>query len=482
MSEERTRRGGARWLALAVVAAISVIGLGAAAGGHQAMAATTLRQLADAKNVKIGTAVTASNLPSAKYGATAAREFNSLTPGNEMKWGTIEPTRGQFNWTGADQVVSFAVANNQAVRGHTLVWHSQLPSWVSSGGFTHDQLLQIMQQHIATEVGRYAGKLISWDVVNEPFNDDGTMRSTVFSQTIGPEYIADALRAARQADPTAKLYVNDFNIEGINAKSTAMFNLVSSLKQQGVPIDGVGIQSHLILGQVPSDLQQNIARFASLGLDVWISELDVRMQLPSDATKLAQQASDYAKVVNACLAVARCVGVTVWGFTDFDSWVPSTFPGQGAADLFDQNIDPKPAYNSVLTALGGIPPTPTPTPTPTATPTPPTGSGCTVTYRIRNDWGAGFTADLTITNNGPAINGWLLTYSYSGGQTIQSGGWGGTWSQSGANVSVHDAGYNAQVATNQTLTNVGTNGNENPSGHNPNPTVFKLNGTTCTTA
>jgi Glycosyl hydrolase family 48/Cellulose binding domain/Bacterial Ig domain len=107
-------------------------------------------------------------------------------------------------------------------------------------------------------------------------------------------------------------------------------------------------------------------------------------------------------------------------------------------------------------------------------------AGCTVTYTIRNDWGAGFTADLTITNNGPAINGWLLTYSYGGGQTIQSGGWGGTWSQSGANVSVHDAGYNAQVATNQTLTNIGTNGNENPSGHNPNPTVFALNGVNCT--
>jgi endo-1,4-beta-xylanase len=373
-------RWGARLFALAVTVALGLgaVGLHAAISARPAFAATTLRQLADAKHLRIGTAVTASNLTgNAKYGSTAAAEFNALTPGNEMKWGSVEPTRGQFNWSGADQVVATAAANNQVVRGHTLVWHNQLPNWLTSGNFTGPQLLQIMQQHIATEVGRYAGKLISWDVVNEPFNDDGTMRSTIFSQGIGPSYIADALTAARQADPTAKLYLNDYNIEGINAKSTAMLNLVTSLKQQGVPIDGVGIQTHLVLGQVPSDFAQNIARFAALGLDVWLSEVDVRMNLPADATKTAQQASDYSQIVNACLAVSRCVGITVWGFTDFDSWVPGTFPGQGSADIWDQNIDPKPAvYNAVSVALGGTVTSPSPSSSPSSTPsaTPTTGS------------------------------------------------------------------------------------------------------------
>jgi endo-1,4-beta-xylanase len=387
-----------RWRArLVAVAGVVALGLGAigvhaATGVRPALAATALRQLADARNLKMGTAVTASTLTgNAKYGSTAAAEFNALTPGNEMKWGSVEPNRGQFNWSGADQIVATATANNQVVRGHTLVWHNQLPGWLTSGSFTGPQLLQIMQQHIATEVGRYAGKLISWDVVNEPFNDDGSMRSTIFSQGIGPSYIASALTAARQADPNAKLYLNDYNIEGVNAKSTAMLNLVTSLKRQGVPIDGVGIQTHLVLGQVPSDFAQNIARFAALGLDVWLSEIDVRMNLPADTTKTAQQASDYSQVVHACLAVSRCVGMTVWGFTDFDSWVPSTFPGQGSADIWDSNIDPKAVvYNAVSVALGGTPVSPSPSPSSSPSPSP---SPTTTTGSV--------TATPVIASNGP---------------------------------------------------------------------------------
>jgi endo-1,4-beta-xylanase len=470
------RRGIARLLAVAAAVAmgLAAIGLGAARDAHPALAATTLRQLADAKHLKIGTAVTAGNLTGiAKYGAVAAREFNSMTPGNEMKWGSIEPTRGQFNFAGADQIVATAAASNQVVRGHTLVWHNQLPSWLTSGGFTGPQLLQIMQQHIATEVGRYAGKLVSWDVVNEPFNDDGTMRSTIFSQGIGPGYIADALTAARAADPTARLYINDFNIEGVNAKSTAMLGLVTSLKQQGVPIDGVGIQTHLILGQVPSDFAQNIARFAALGLDVWLSEVDVRMNLPADATKLAQQATDYTKIVQACLAVSRCVGITVWGFTDFDSWVPGTFAGQGSADIFDTNFDPKPAYDAVLVALGGTAPTPTPTPTP------PPGTTCKVTYRVVNQWNVGFTASIDIANIGTsAVNGWTLAFDFSAGQSVTQG-WSGQYAQSAAHVTVTNLSWNAAIAPSATL-NTGFNGAHG--GSNPVPTSFTLNGGACAVA
>jgi endo-1,4-beta-xylanase len=470
------RRGIGRLLAVAAAVALGVaaIGIDAALGAHPAMAATTLRQLADAKHLKIGTAVTASNLTGiARYGAVAAREFNSMTPGNEMKWGSIEPARGQLNFAGADQIVATAAANSQAVRGHTLVWHNQLPSWLTSGGFTGPQLLQIMRQHIATEVGRYAGKLVSWDVVNEPFNEDGTLRSTIFSQGIGASYIADALTAARAADPTAKLYVNDFNIEGVNAKSTAMLNLVTSLKQQGVPIDGVGIQTHLILGQVPSDFARNIARFAALGLDVWLSEVDVRMNLPADATKLAQQSSDYTKIAQACLAVSRCVGITVWGFTDFDSWVPGTFPGQGSADIFDTNFDPKPAYNAVLVALGGTAPTPTPTPTP------PPGATCKVTYRVVNQWNVGFTASIDIANLGTAaVNGWTLAFDFSAGQTV-SQGWSGQYAQTAAHVTVTNLLWNSTIAPSATI-NTGFNGAHN--GTNPVPASFTLNGGACAIA
>jgi endo-1,4-beta-xylanase len=334
------------WSAAALVAAVL--------GAQPAAAASTLRQAAGAKGVAIGTAVGAGFLSGdATYRAVAAREFNSVTPENEMKWATVEPNRGQLNFSGADAIVAFARANGQSIRGHNLVWHSQLPGWLTGGNFTSAQLLQIMQQHIATEAGRYRGQIAAWDVVNEPFNEDGTLRSSIWLQKLGPGYIAQALTAARSADPGARLYLNDFNIEGVNAKSTAMLNLVSSLKRQGVPIDGVGLESHFIDGQVPSSLQQNIARFTALGVKVWITELDDRMTLPATSAKLAQQASDYGRVVTACLAVSGCVGVTVWEFTDKDSWVPGAFQGQGAADIFDASFNMKPAYTAVLHALGG---------------------------------------------------------------------------------------------------------------------------------
>ncbi len=330
------------------IAALAAL-LAAAPAAHAAD--TPLRDLAAAKGKVIGTAVTGSKL-TGTYGDIAGAQFNSLTPGNAMKWGSVEPTQGTYNWTEADQIVAFAQAHNQQVRGHTLVWHSQNPSWLTNGTWTPAQLGTLLQNHITTEVTRYQGKLAAWDVVNEPFNEDGTYRSTLWYNGLGSDYIAQALTAARAADPSAKLYINDYNVEGVNAKSTALYNLVKSLKDRGVPIDGVGLQAHLVLGQVPSTLQQNIQRFADLGVDVAITELDIRMQLPATDAKLTQQAADYKAVLDACVAVTRCVGVTVWGFTDSDSWIPDVFSGYGAATPYDENYAPKPAYHAIATALG----------------------------------------------------------------------------------------------------------------------------------
>ncbi|MFD1048245.1 endo-1,4-beta-xylanase, partial [Kibdelosporangium lantanae] len=253
-----------------------------------------------------------------------------------------------------------AVAANQRVRGHTFVWHNQAPNWVQNLGAT--DLHQAMLDHINTEATHYKGKVYSWDVVNEAFNDDGTRRQSFWQQKLGDGYIADAFRAARAADPGAKLYYNDYNTDGLGAKSDAVYNMVKSFKQQGVPIDGVGIQAHLIIGQVPSSMQQNIQRFVDLGVEVAITELDIRMNTPSSSDKLATQASDYTKVANACVAVTGCVGITTWGLSDKYSWIPSTFPGQGAALPFDENLQPKPAYNSLAQAFGGTSTPPPPPP------------------------------------------------------------------------------------------------------------------------
>jgi len=455
-------------------------------------AATTLRGAAEAKNLYFGTAISTGHTGESQYASTASTQFDMATPENEMKWDTVESSQNSFNFGPGDQVVSFATANNMRVRGHNLVWHSQLPGWVSS--LPTSQVQAAMENHITKEATHYAGKVYAWDVVNEPFDDSGNLRTDVFFQAMGSGYIADALKTARAADPNAKLYLNDYNIEGSGAKSDAMFNLVSSLKQQGVPIDGVGFESHLILGQVPSTMQANMARFANLGLDVAITELDIRMNTPSTATTLAQQANDYQTVVNDCLAVSRCVGITTWGVTDKYSWIPGTFSGQGAALLFDENYNAKPAFTSVLQALGGntsaspsVSPTRTTSPSvspsvtrstsPSASTT--TGSAaCTVTYAVSNQWPGGFTAAVTIANTGTsAISSWSLKFTWPGSQSIAQG-WSANWTQSGTQVTATNLSWNGSLAPGQS-TQIGFNGNW--SGSNPNPTAFTLNGSTCTT-
>jgi len=339
-----------------------VLGLVLLGPAPHASASATLGQHAAARGKFFGSAVDNSQLSNdPAYAALLGSEFNQVTPENAMKWDATEPQRGQFSFTRGDQIVTFAAQHNQSVRGHTLVWHSQLPGWLTGGNFTNDELNQILQNHVTTVAGHYTGQVQMWDVVNEPFNEDGTMRSSIWLQRLGPGYIANAFRWARQADPNAKLYLNDYNIEGINAKSDAMYNLVRSLKQQGVPIDGVGIQGHLAIQYgYPSSLQQNIQRFADLGVDVAITELDIRMLMPRDTTKDNTQATYYSNVTRACLAVSRCVGITVWGFTDKYSWVPGVFPNEGAACLYDANLQPKPAYLAVHDALGGTPSDTTP--------------------------------------------------------------------------------------------------------------------------
>jgi endo-1,4-beta-xylanase len=445
----------------------------------KASAATTLGSAAAAKGRVFGAAVEANLLGTTPYTTVFDREFTGTTPGNEMKWQTTEPSQGSFNFAPADAIVAHAQAHNMKIRGHTLVWYSQLASWVNNIT-SSSALLAAMNNHITTEMTHYKGEIWYWDVVNEAFNDDGTRRSDVFQNVIGNSYIEDAFRTARAADPNAKLCYNDYNIEDMNsAKSQAVYAMVADFKNRGVPIDCVGFQSHLIVGQVPADFQATLQKFTNLGIDVQITELDVRMPTPATSANLQQQASDYSAVVSACLAVSRCNDITVWGVGDPDSWIPSTFPGQGAALLFDDNYNPKPAYNAVLQALGagtGVTPTPTtpPTQTPTSTVTQtPTPGGVHVAYQVTNQWSGGFTANITITNNAStAINGWKLQFTFPGSQQITSL-WNGQVTQSGNQVTITNASYNGTIAAGGSVS-LGFNGTW--TGSNPAPTSFTLNG------
>lgn len=309
----------------------------------------TIRELAQPVGLRFGTAVDFNALTNdATYRDTIARQFSSVTAENVMKWDTLEPQQGVFNYGPADQLLAFADDHRIAARGHVLVWHSQLPAWVNEQAFTPDQLREVLRQHVLETARHFKGRLTQWDAVNEALNEDGTLRDTIWLRNLGEGYIADAFRWAHQADRSVKLFYNDFNLEFFGPKSDAAFALVKRLLAQGVPIDGVGFQGHLG-AQFGFDtrVQENMQRFADLGLEIAVTEADVRMPLPTDVFKLQSQSQGYHSLLEPCLLTRGCNSFTVWGYTDKYSWVPGFFNGQGAADLFDENFQPKPALSAV---------------------------------------------------------------------------------------------------------------------------------------
>ncbi len=293
-----------------------------------------------------------------EYRERLAAEFSSVSPENQLKWEFVHPEQGTYRFAEMDAIVQFAQENKQVVRGHTLFWHSQNPAWLEEGDFTKDELRAILKDHIQTVVGRYAGKIQQWDVANEIFNDNGTLRTTdnIWIRELGPEIIADAFRWAHEADPKAKLFFNDYGVEGINAKSNAYLELIPRLQAQGVPVDGFAIQGHLSTRYgFPGDLQDNLQRFDDLGLETAITEIDVRMDVaagtsPTDA-QLATQASYYQRALDACVSVDECNSFTIWGFTDKYSWVPVFFSGEGEATVMWNDFTRKPAYYALQDTL-----------------------------------------------------------------------------------------------------------------------------------
>ena len=343
------------------LAALSLLGMAAPA------AAAPLRDSATARGLYIGAAASMGPLRNEPiYAETLRREFNMVVAENAFKMDALRPSATTYNFTDADALMAFAETNGMAVRGHTLVWHSQLPGWLTSGNFTRDQTIAIMRDHILTVMGRYRDRIVHWDVVNEAVADGtGQLRTNSFwHQRIGPEYIALAFQFAREADPNAVLYYNDYEAEGLGQKSDAVFNLVTSLRNQGVPIDGVGWQMHKIN---PFRIQQqhvsNAQRLAALGVEISITEMDVRIALPADATELQQQALAYGDAVRFCLDQPNCASLTIWGFTDKYSWVPSVFSGFGDALIYNASYQPKPAYTALQSVLEEGSPQPPAAPT-----------------------------------------------------------------------------------------------------------------------
>src|SRR6185437_5694139 len=349
-------------------------------------ASDSLRSLAADIGLRIGSAIIPQDIETPSFAAIASSQFSVVTPGNAMKWEVVEPTEGTFDWSQADQLVAFAQANHQLVRGHTLLWHSQLPTWltdgVANGTISNAQLTNLLHQHITTEVSRYKGKIWQWDVANEFFTDTNPSQinpNDFWISHLGPGSNGQAFTWAHQADPHALLCYNDYNIageDGSNAKSDAAYAWLKQELAAGIPISCVGDQGHLdtqfgFSGQL---MQQDLARFASLGLKVAITEADVRTfvnnatdQVPTDHLATFAQPEEESQMLEACLALPQCISFTVWGFTDADSWVPGAFAGEGYATIYDVKQQPKQAYIDMqsdlqLAAHGAPQRVPTPMP------------------------------------------------------------------------------------------------------------------------
>jgi endo-1,4-beta-xylanase len=276
----------------------------------------------------------------------------SLTPENELKWAIVQPEPDRYDFGPADALVDLARRTGKRVRGHTLVWEQQLPAWVSGRTWTAPALRAALLDHIKTVVEHFRGKVASWDVVNEPFDDDGGFTPNLFFRVLGPSYIETALRAAREADPDAKLFVNELAAERPGPKRDAVLTLAGDLHRRGVPLDGIGLQDHTTVAGAPSqpELEDTMNRAASLGLDVELTEVDVAIPpaSPTSPRVLDDQTRAFGAAARACAAVARCTGMTVWGVDDRWSWLgPERRPL-----LFDAQARPKPALGAVRAGLG----------------------------------------------------------------------------------------------------------------------------------
>jgi len=324
----------------------------------------TLRQLASARGVRIGATIddtTALNEPA--YAALFAREFDIGVSENAMKWGPIHPAPTTFNYEHGDAQVAFAGSHGSAFRGHNLAWHNQNPDWLLAGPFTRDERIQQLQDHIREVVGHYKGRVAQWDVVNEAFDGLADPAHDPWSAEIGfPDYLDIAFRAAHEADPAARLFYNDYWLESPNSKFDKVIELVSGLRARGVPIHGVGFQthqwSHPCTDVCANEVLGNMLRLQAMGLEVAITEMDVAIELPVTPEKLDEQASVYRSVLQACLLAPNCHTFVMWGFTDKYSWIPATYHRYGAALPFDEQYRPKPAYAAILATLANPPAAP----------------------------------------------------------------------------------------------------------------------------
>ncbi|MBA4139638.1 MAG: endo-1,4-beta-xylanase [Segetibacter sp.] len=308
----------------------------------------------------IGASVSISLLQNnTKYSNLAKKEYNSLTAENAMKFAGLHPSQNTYTWTDADYFVNFAQANNKRIHGHTLLWHQSLPSWVTN--FVGDSTAweNLMKAHIQTVVAHFKGKVASWDVVNEAFEDNGSLRNSIWRQKLGNDYVARCFQYAYQADTSVLLFYNDYGHEYSSTKRAAIINMLNTFKSRGVPVHGIGLQFHTNYTQSDANIAAAITAAAGTGLKVHISELDVALNagnnpaLTLTASLAEQQATKYKfifKIYNA-IPAAQKFGITTWNIGDADSWIPRQYNRPDWPLPFDGNYLRKPAYYGILDGI-----------------------------------------------------------------------------------------------------------------------------------
>ena len=318
-----------------------------------------LRDLADACGMLVGTEW---NIRAADtdpdYERVLVEQFNVVVAGTMMKMKATHPEPDRFDFAPAERMMALAKGHGMKVRGHTLVWHhpASLPDWLGRWVDRPAELKQILREHITTVVGHFRGRVLAWDVINEPFHEDRPRRGdSPWQNALGDGYLEMALQWAHEADPDALLFINDYEMDGLNAKADAAYECARDLLSRGAPLHGIGLQGHIRLDRLPHRLSvaENIRRFNDLGLTVHLTEMDVWVPASGGAGTLTAQAEVYEEIFAAARAAADCPAVLLWGFTDRYSWVGGfTNNRWGKALPLDDQYGPKPAWHAIRRALG----------------------------------------------------------------------------------------------------------------------------------
>ena len=417
-----------------------------------------------------------------EHGRLLDRHFSSITPGSQLKWDATEPAEGAVRFTEPDTLVGWAKARGKAIRGHTLVWHQQTPDWVFKDPSGADMtptaenkalLLHRIETHIRAVVGRYRDDITAWDVVNEVVDDaqpDGLRRSKWF-EIAGLDYIRTAFRVAHEVAPNAKLVINDYNTN-VPAKRDRLYDLVSQLRAEGVPVDAVGHQMHVNVDwPSAAETEAMITKFLPLGVDQQITEMDVSIYTDSNqsypsppAASLLAQAQRYRDLFAVFTRYAHAISsVTFWGLADDSTWL-DTFPvtRKDHPLLFDTRLRAKDAFWAVAdpSRIGTVLPTAT----------------CEIAYETTTQWQGGFLGSVRVTNSATApLDSWTLAWSYANGQRVTQL-WNGSFAQDGPVVTVHGAPWNSAIPPGESRS---FGFLADWSGANDRPASFVLNGAPC---